>query len=286
MMENKKSPFNYFVDMSSVKKDTSTLAEFFQQQYQSNSDNDQNEIVLLPKVFTLNGILEHLKLSNKEDKLEIIHKIIEAIPANSTILFDETPIERTPKGKIDWSNLKNERNDVLVLVSFQPLIESSKGNTKPIKPLFPKRASIAELSRAYRISKSIFKTVADSIQYLNGIKRMDCEATPVDLVLGKKPLVLTYTESKKRMNKDKQKDKIKIKKWLFDQLDILKCATSEVIILYTKNTKKEVSKIFPEHLIPPNNRYQWDEFRGCENSVVICLFSSKGRIYKPNQLIF
>ena len=277
MMENKKSLLNYFVDMSSVKKDTSTLAEFFQQQYQSNSDNDQNEIVLLPKVFTLNGILEHLKLSNEEDKLETIHKIIGAIPANSTILFDETPIERF-KGCIDWSNLKNERNDVLVLVSFQPLLESSKGNTKPIKPLFPTRASIAELSRAYRINKSIFKTVADSIQYLNGIKRMDCEATPVDLVMGKKPLVLTYTESKKRMNKDKQEDRIKIKKWLFDQLDILKCATTDVLILYTKNTKKEVSKFFPAYTIPQNNRYQWDEFRGCENSVVICVFSSKEMI--------
>ena len=280
MMENKKSLLNYFVDMSSVKKDTSTLAEFFQQQYQSNSDNDQNEIVLLPKVFTLNGILEHLKLSNEEDKLETIHKIIEAIPANSTILFDETPIERF-KGCIDWSNLKNERNDVLVLVSFQPLLESSKGNTKPIKPLFPTRASIAELSRAYRISKSIFKTVADSIQYLNGIKRMDCEATSVDLVIGRKPLVLTYNESRKRifvMKKDKEEDKVKIKNWLCDQLDILKCEKSKVIILYTKNTKKEVSKFFPAYTIPQNNRYQWDEFRGCENSVVICLFSSKGRI--------
>merc|ERR1719410_2174766 len=82
------------------------------------------------------------------------------------------------------------------------------------------------------------------------------------------------------MNKDKEEDKIKINKWLFDQLDILKCAKSEVLILYTRNTKKEVSKIFPASTIPQNNRYQWDEFRGCENSVVICLFSSKDKAWQ------
>jgi len=199
-----------------------------------------------------------------------MNKIIQKIPSNSTILFDETPIERSG-GSFDWSNLKNDRSDVLVLVAFQPLLESSKGITRPIKPLFPAKASVAQMTRVYRMSKSVFDTHNDSIQYLNGIRTLACEASSVDFVIGRRPIILTY-ESKVSIYKWESV----IRRWIEHKIEDLKCSRSKVTILHTTNTKIDVEKIFDCSSL--YSHFHWDEFRGCENSVVICLFSSKVRV--------
>ena len=137
MMENHNSLTNFYVDMSYRKKEISQLAKSFQ--------NHKGEL----KVFSCTGILHELGIHDEDlDALETIHKILQKLPPDTTILFDETPIEKS-RGSFDWSNLKNERNDVLALVAFQPMLESSKGNTRPIKPLFPAKASKAELTKVY-----------------------------------------------------------------------------------------------------------------------------------------
>ena len=279
MMENHNSLTNYYVDMSYKKKETleSQLAESFKLQF-------RGEL----KVFSCTGILNELGIHDEDlDALETIHKILQKLPRDTTeqqqnnrtrttILFDETPIERS-RGSFDWSNLKNERNDVLALVAFQPMLESSKGNTRPIKPLFPAKASKAELTKVYRISKSIFQSL-ESIQWMNGIKRIDSEATSLDSVIGKKPEILTY-----RPKEIKEELRITlldlIRGWIQKKLDSLKCSVNQVSVLYTKNTKKDNETIFGnlyQNEMP--QQFLWDEYRGCENSVVICLFSSKEMI--------
>ena len=268
MMENHNSLTNYFVDMSYKKKETSEsqLTESFKLQF-------QGEL----KVFSRNGILHELGIHDEDlDALETIHKILQKLPPDTTILFDETPIEKS-RGSFDWSNLKNERNDVLALVAFQPMLESSKGNTRPIKPLFPAKASKAELTKVYRISKSIFQSL-ESIQWMNGIKRIDSMATSLDSVIGKKPEILTY-KPKEIMEELHSTLLYLIGGWIQKKLDSLKCSVNQVSVLYTKNTRKDNETIFGklyQNEMP--RQFLWDEYRGCENSVVICLFSSKERI--------
>ena len=81
--------------------------------------------------------------------------------------FDETPIMRPESSSpYDWSSLR-KRNNVFIIISFQPMLESYKTNTKPFKPLLPVGASNIELTKAYRMSHSIF----DSIQSLQFIHR-------------------------------------------------------------------------------------------------------------------
>ena len=267
MMENGKHQKKFYVDMCNKKwkQGLSQLTSFFKEQFKNPLDNEEL------KVFSYHGILRYLDLGAGKDDLETINKIIQKIPSNSTIFFDETPIERSG-GTFDWSNLKNDRNDVLVLIAFQPLLESSKGITRPIKPLFPAKASVAQLTRVYRISKSIFDTLNDSIQYLNGIRTLACEASSVDFVIGRKPIILTYG-SKESVNDQERV----IRGWIERKIEDLKCPRSKVTILHTRNTKTDMETIFD---CLQYSHFQWDDFRGCENSVVICMFSSVDKAWQ------
>ena len=253
ILEEKQCYNNYFVVMSET-EGPPKLKSFFQDQF----DTHDGSTV---RVFSRNEIIKYCGIEKSHDDLEIIEDIVGNLRPNSAIFFDETPIIRA-NGSYDWSNLKIQRNDVLVVISFQPLIESSKSkNTRPIRPLFPEGASKIELNKVYRTSNSIFKSL-QSLQFI-GIKRMDCLATPNNLVIGKKPVILTY----KAFN-----DISLIRRWIKDYLNKLNCTSEMVSILYTKNTEIDAKRFSSGTLLTCLNT--WKEFRGCENSVIICFYSS------------
>ena len=239
------------------------LKTFFKEQFQSPIEEAKVE------VFTFREILQHLDIDdNIKDELEGINKIIHHLKTNTAIFFDETPIVRTDVDgeATDWTGLRlrNDQKSIYVTISFQPLIESVQKNLKPVKPMFPKNASILELNRVYRSSNSIFKCVQRSIQYENGIKRLDCEASSNELVTGtgREPIVVSY-----RPPYD-----VLIKLWVQEQITKMKWKSDKMTILYTLSTEEDALRMFTDSF--PSSLAALDEFRGCENSVVICFYSS------------
>ena len=126
------------------------------------------------------------------------------------------------------------------------------------------------ISRELNLLSNPQYTLNDSIQYLNGIRTLACEASSVDFVIGRKPIILTY-----RPKVIECKLESVIRNWIEKKLEGLKCLRSLVTILHTENTKTDMEKIFDCSLY---SHFQWDEFRGCENSIVICMFSSEVRV--------
>ena len=108
----------------------SKMTEDFKQQFQSKSPSNQLETL------TRQECLEYFQVEDKSDDIVVIEDILNSdnLVADSVIYFDETSIER-PSKSYDWSKLKNPRKDVTVIVSFQPLQESTKFNT--ICPALP-----------------------------------------------------------------------------------------------------------------------------------------------------
>ena len=260
MLENQKCDRYYFVVMSGGKGNLK-LKSFFKEQFQSPHDKEAEV-----EVFTFREILQHLDTDYIKDELEGINKIIHHLKTNTAIFFDETPIVRTDVDgeATDWTGLRlrNDQKSIYVTISFQPLIESVQKNLKPVKPMFPKNASILELNRVYRSSTSIFKCVQDSIQYENGIKRLECEASSIELVTGREPIVVSY-----RPPYD-----VLIKLWIQEQITKMKCKSDKMTILYTLSTEEDALRMFKDSF--PSSLNSLDEFRGCENSVVICFYSS------------
>ena len=263
MLENQKCDHYFFVVMSEARggKGNLKLKSYFKEQFQCPHKEAEVE------VFTFREILQHFEIDYVKDELEGINKIIDNLQPNTAIFFDETPIIRTEVDgeATDWTELRNNQRNIFVTVSFQPLIESVQKNLRPIKPKFPKKnASNLELNRVYRSSKSIFKCVQDSIQYENGIKRLDCEASSIEFVTGREPIVISYRPPN---------DEIRfIKSWIQDQITKMKFKSDKITILYTPSTEEDALTMFTDSF--PSSLSSLDEFRGCENSVIICFYFS------------
>ena len=258
MLENQKCDNYFFVVMGEARggKGNLKLKSFFKEQFQSPFKEAKVE------VFTYREILQHFEIDYVKDELEGINKIIDNLKPNTAIFFDETPIVRTEvEGEAtDWTDLKSDHRNIFVTISFQPLIESVQKNLRPVKPSFPKNASILELNRVYRSSKSIFKCVQDSIQYENGIRRMECEASSTEFVTGREPIIISYRPPNDGL----------IILWIQDQISKMKCKSDKITILYTPSTEEDALRMFTDCY----SLSSLDEFRGCENNIIICFYSS------------
>ena len=245
MLENQKCDHYFFVVMSEARggKGNLKLKSFFKEQFRRPKKEANVEC------FTFREILQHFEIDYVKDELEGINKIIDNLKPNTAIFFDETPIVRTvvstdDREASDWRELRNDQRNIFVTVSFQPLIESVQKNLRPVKPMFPKKASILELNRVYRSSKSIFKCVHDSIQYENGIKRMECEASSIELVTGREPIIISYRPPN---------DEIRgIKLWIQDQISNMKCKADKITILYTPSTEEDALRMFKKIFLSPS----------------------------------
>ena len=283
MMEKQNCDKSYYVVMNESKEGNQRLKTLFKEQFQIPSER------AILETFTKKEILKHLCIKDDvKDHMDSIEKIVEKLAPNTAVFFDETSIVRG-NGKVDWSNLNIRRRDVSITIAFQPLIEYTKKNTKPVQPQFPKGASILKLTRVYRTSKSIFECVQNSLQFV-GIKRLDCEATSLEFVTGRKPKILSYdpdircTEQNmweiKRIQGPMAKGMIHpprrnllTKLWIMDFLLKANFPKSKVSILYTASTAVMAHGMFQGPFASCLS--SWEEFRGCENCVIICFFSSE-----------
>merc|ERR1711941_75024 len=68
------------------------------------------------------------------------------------------------------------------------------------------------------------------------------------------------------------KDAGNAKNEIISQIEKLHCSMEKISILYTKNTEKTAKKMFTDSFAPC--LCPLEDFRGCENSVIICFYSS------------
>ena len=164
MEKQKKCQKFYFVIMRESRGGKMKLKAYFEEQF--HKPHEGSTI----KVFTFQEALKYFEIDDEVmDELDGIREIIENLDQNSAIFFDETPIVRSGVSLIqeatDWTELSEidmteiEKRNIFVAISFQPLLESVKKNSRPLKPRFPKNSSVLELNKVYRTSKSIFKCV-------------------------------------------------------------------------------------------------------------------------------
>ena len=59
---------------------------------------------------------------------------------------------------------------------------------------------------------------------------------------------------------------------LSGRMSKMKCKADKITILYTPSTEEDALRMFKDSF--PSSLSSLDEFRGCENSVVICVYSS------------
>ena len=172
----------FFVIFNKSSEGTSKLKQDFEQNYKNHVESKLH-------TFTRSESLQYFAVQDDKDDLKVIQNILLKLPPSSVILFDETPIVRGKDKSNDWTGLQNTRSNenISMIVSFQPLQESTTRNVKPVKLKLPSNAVKIELTRAYRTSSSIYHSLQE-IKYLN-VKPLNTEAQPVETVVGGQPMI-------------------------------------------------------------------------------------------------
>ena len=75
------------------------------------------------------------QIEDCDDNIAVIENTIEAVPADTALLFDEVPLASRivgSKTSYDWSSLENRRpEEVTVVVSLQPLVLTATPKARP-----------------------------------------------------------------------------------------------------------------------------------------------------------
>ena len=246
----------FFVIFNKSSEGTSKLKQDFEQNYKNHVESKLH-------TFTRSESLQYFAVQDDKDDLKVIQNILLKLPPSSVILFDETPIVRGKDKSNDWSGLQNTRSNenISMIVSFQPLQESTTRNVKPVKLKLPSNAVQIELTRAYRTSSSIYHSLQE-IKYLN-VKSLNTEAQPVETVVGGQPIQLQYNIA------DDVQD---LKVWILCNLLKFRCESHQIQVLYTDNTERDAKRLF-ESTEFSSCLMHWRHFVGCEATIVVCLFS-------------
>ena len=245
----------FFVIFNKSSEGTSKLKQDFEQNYKNHVESKLH-------TFTRSESLQYFAVQDDKDDLKVIQNILLKLPPSSVILFDETPIVRGRDKSSDWSGLQNTRSNenISMIVSFQPLQESTTRNVKPVKLKLPSNAVKIELTRAYRTSSSIYHSLQE-IKYLN-VKPLNTEAQPVETVVGGQPIHLQYNMA----------DVDDFKVWILCNLLKFRCESQQIQVLYTDNTERDAKRLF-ESTEFSSCLLHWRHFVGCEAPIVVCLFS-------------
>ena len=130
--------------------------------------------------FTREECLQHFKVDDDEDDVLVMNAMIKKLPSKSALFLDETSLAR-PNNSFDWSSLENPDHDKLLLVSFQPVLDTTKKSNRPVKLKFPTKSDNIELTRSYRFTSSVFESLED-ILYLSNIRTINSKSKPIDLI--------------------------------------------------------------------------------------------------------
>ena len=246
--------------------DGDQLKKQFREEFQT-----ENQNVNLT-VLNRDQCIEMFELKKTNSEIDLVHSIIESVPPNSLIFCDEALMktDNIQTGKdYDWSNLRNKRNNVFLVLSFKPVVELNTRNNILVNIKWPDRAEVVTLTRSYRQSVSLFNTVQS--YHSQGVRVLNAEVSPVGVVQGPKPDVFYYD------------GEITAQMKTFVHCQLAKYPSDQVRILFTKSKSDDAQKLFKNSKFTPSLS-KWTSFIGSEAPVIVMFFSDDDKNWEFMQM--
>ena len=164
-------------------------------QFQADFRNSSNAEV---KLYSRAECCTNYNVIDSDDNVAVIEQIVLALDEDSVIMFDEAPMSSKGKGKrrsFDWTELKNNRQDVTVIVSLQPVVQEETILSRPHHVKYPGQADVVELTQQYRSSTRIIRLINSMCREDLPIQYSSVEAGPSHEVEGPEVLVYHVTEA-------------------------------------------------------------------------------------------
>ena len=246
------------------------LKKQFREEFQS--EDDRVNLTVLNR----DQCIKMFDLKKTSNEIDLVHSILESVPRNSLIFCDEALMktDNTQTGNdYDWSNLRNERaaENVFLVLSFKPLVEQWSKGFLSVDVRWPEKAEVVKLSRSFRQSKTLFNTLQE--YHSQGVRVLNAEVNPVDVVKGSEPVVFFYN--------DKLTDDMKT--FVLYKLEQLGCSADKIKILFTKNSSEVARTIFNDSRFSPG-LIDWSSFIGCEAPVVVMFFTDDDKNWEFMQM--
>ena len=228
-------------------------------------------------------------IDDSDDNIATIEGVIENVPGDSVIVFDEVPLESKTvkqegknarqKSSYDWSRLSNRRpTEVTAIVCLQPISQTPTNKHKSRAIIVPEQADTIELTKQYRSTKKLLKNVNDlcieglPLEYLNIV------AKPSHEIQGPEVTLFHITEDT---------DISAFKSWLLYQMEKLGLDHSNGRIIFDPEIEKqrynrkalgqaeELAKSTVVETKYSEMLATLGDVQGCEFPVVVVFFSNE-----------
>ena len=210
------------------------------------------------ETFSRQESLEKFGFENSSDNIAAIEGIIENVPADSVVVFDEVPLESRSvnqdikvmrqKASHDWSSLRNRRPtevpagvfcfvfylifvQITAIVCLQPISQAPTNKHKSRSITAPEDADAIVLTKQYRSTKKLLKYVNDLCVEGLPLEYLSIEAKPSHDIQGPEVTVIHITEDTNHPA---------FKTWLLHQMEELGCDHSNARVIFVPVTKKSV----------------------------------------------
>lgn len=252
---------NIFYIILARDSDGSWLKKSFREELQS--QNVKNVTIL-----NREECLQEFNLTDTDDEVELVHSILRSVPASSFVFIDEAHLNTQRfKRSYDWTRLRNTREDSYLVMSFKSVVVELKDRAESVEPKFPREAEVVKLTRSYRQSVSLFNSLQKYQRESGGVRVLNAEVNPVDIVYGPKPTVINYDGE---FNKE-------MKAFILFKLKDYR--PQNVKILFSKKKFDDARKLFENSRFSPCLTEE-RSFIGCEAPVVVMFFSDEERDYQ------
>ena len=221
------------------------------------------------KAYSRQEFCKEFNVGDNNDNISMIEAVIDKVPTDTVIMFDETPLEsRTvnQKPSYDWSGLKNERpSDVSVVVCLQPIGQFHTKLHKSRRVKGPKDADNIMLKKQYRSTKEVLRCVNKICGEGFAVEYSDIGAEPNHDIQGPKVTIVHKTEAT---------DFSAFQRWLLFQLENLKCHPRNGKIIYVSETET-LARGSVKATKYSDILASLEEVQGCEFPVVVAFFPNK-----------
>ena len=168
------------------------MKRIFNKELQVDNDNKTNI-----EVYSRAECCAAFGVNDSRDNISTIEQLIEKVPEETVIVFDEVPIEtmnRSTRNSIntkpsyDWSRLTNNRpDDVSVVVCLQPVSQTPTKLHRSRAIIGPEKADVIQLTRQYRSTKELSNCVNALLEEGFPIEYSNVSAEPAHDFQGPKP---------------------------------------------------------------------------------------------------
>ena len=202
------------------------------------------------------------------DNIKVINDIITKLPKQTVILFDESPLTSTDGDGVtpsyNWTSLKNERPDVSVIISLQPVRMHPTLKSKQHNLEWPADADVIELKTQFRSTQPIHKFISMLCKEGVPVECSGVDAKPSDTIYGPDIQIVGL---------EGHGDHKTWETWIDYQLRKIKCTTDQLKIIHTDDTEKDAREIIKskfEGCLTTMKQYQ-----GSQSPIVIVFYSKE-----------